>query len=49
MGYNARTDAVLTTLSALESVLRRFGAPVPAGGGVQAAEDVYASAPTGGE
>jgi hypothetical protein len=25
MGYNARKDAVLTTLAALESVLRRFG------------------------
>lgn len=44
MGYNARTDAVLTTLSALESVLRRFGASVPSGGGVQAAQDVYAAA-----
>jgi (S)-ureidoglycine---glyoxylate transaminase len=44
MGYNARTDAVLTTLSALESVLRRFGARVPAGGGVEAAESVYAAA-----
>ena len=43
MGYNARTDAVLQTLAALESVLRRFGASVPAGGGVAAAEDVYAS------
>ncbi len=40
MGYNARTDAVLTTLAALESVLRRFGASVPAGGGVEAARDV---------
>ncbi|QEW04718.1 pyridoxal-phosphate-dependent aminotransferase family protein [Microbacterium lushaniae] len=43
MGYNARTDAVLQTLAALESVLRRFGASVPAGGGVAAAEDVYAA------
>ncbi|TFV85534.1 alanine--glyoxylate aminotransferase family protein [Microbacterium sp. dk485] len=43
MGYNARTDAVLQTLAALESVLRRFGASVPAGGGVEAAEGVYAS------
>ncbi|PPH97957.1 aminotransferase, partial [Rathayibacter sp. AY1B7] len=34
MGYNARTDAVLTTLSALEAVLRRAGASVPVGGGV---------------
>jgi (S)-ureidoglycine---glyoxylate transaminase len=44
MGYNARTDAVLTTLSALESVLRRHGARVPVGGGVDAAYDVYAGA-----
>jgi (S)-ureidoglycine-glyoxylate aminotransferase len=42
MGYNARKDAVLTTLAALEAILRRFGAPVPAGGGVDAASDVYA-------
>jgi (S)-ureidoglycine-glyoxylate aminotransferase len=41
MGYNARKDAVLTTLAALESVLRRFGAAVPAGGGVEAAADVF--------
>ncbi|WP_415116059.1 pyridoxal-phosphate-dependent aminotransferase family protein [Microbacterium sp.] len=40
MGYNARGDAVLTTLAALEAVLRRFGAAVPAGGGVEAAADV---------
>jgi hypothetical protein len=45
MGYNARKDAVLTTLAALESVLRRFGAAVPAGGGVEAAADVFAAAP----
>ncbi|WP_137845337.1 alanine--glyoxylate aminotransferase family protein [Microbacterium sp. 2FI] len=43
MGYNAREDAVLTTLVALEAVLRRFGAHVPAGGGVAAAADVYRS------
>jgi (S)-ureidoglycine-glyoxylate aminotransferase len=43
MGYNARTDAVLQTLAALEVVLRRFGASVPAGGGVEAASGVYAS------
>ena len=42
MGYNARKDAVLTTLAALEAVLRRFGAAVPTGGGVDAAADVYA-------
>lgn len=45
MGYNAREDAVLTTLAALEAVLRRFGAAVPAGGGVEAASDVYRGAP----
>ncbi|SDQ60798.1 alanine--glyoxylate aminotransferase family protein [Microbacterium sp. cf332] len=41
MGYNARQDAVLTTLSALEAVLRRYGAAVPVAGGVEAAADVY--------
>ena len=35
MGYNARTDAVLTTLDALEKVLRTSG-------GVDAATEVYA-------
>ncbi|MFV0375311.1 pyridoxal-phosphate-dependent aminotransferase family protein [Microbacterium sp.] len=44
MGYNARRDAVLTTLAALEQVLRRFGAAVPVGGGVAAASDVFAGA-----
>jgi (S)-ureidoglycine-glyoxylate aminotransferase len=43
MGYNARTDAVVQTLAALESVLRRFGASVPVNGGVEAAEGVYAA------
>ncbi len=42
MGYNARADAVLTTLAALEQELRRAGAPVPAGGGVDAALATYA-------
>lgn len=41
MGYNARQDAVLTTLSALEAVLRRYGVAVPVAGGVEAAADVY--------
>lgn len=41
MGYNARRDAVLTTLAALEQVLRGCGVAVPAGGGVDAALDVY--------
>ncbi len=44
MGFNARKDAVLVTLASLEAVLRRFGASVPAGGGVEAALDVYAAA-----
>lgn len=44
MGYNARRDAVLTTLAALETVLRRFGVAVPAGGGVEAATAAYAGA-----
>lgn len=43
MGYNARKDAVLTTLAAFEQVLRRAGVPVPAGGGVEAAHAVYAA------
>lgn len=42
MGYNARTDAVLITLVALEHVLRSTGFGVPAGGGVTAAQEVYA-------
>lgn len=42
MGYNARKDAVLTTLAALESVLARLGVRVPPGGGVEAAADHYA-------
>ncbi|PZU33263.1 MAG: aminotransferase [Microbacterium sp.] len=42
MGYNARKDAVLTTLAALEVVLRRFGVAVPSSGGVEAAAGVYA-------
>ncbi|MCR6030603.1 aminotransferase class V-fold PLP-dependent enzyme [Nocardioides sp. zg-579] len=42
MGYNARRDAVLTTLAALEQVLRAAGASVTAGGGVGAAREVYA-------
>ncbi|MFE1646354.1 pyridoxal-phosphate-dependent aminotransferase family protein [Microbacterium sp. P01] len=43
MGYNARTDAVLQTLASFEAVLRRAGASVPVGGGVDAAMDIYAS------
>jgi (S)-ureidoglycine---glyoxylate transaminase len=41
MGYNARKDAVLSTLAALEHVLRRAGAPVAAGAGVEAAYEIY--------
>lgn len=43
MGYNARKDAVLTTLAAFEQVLRRAGVRVPPGGGVDGAQAVYAS------
>lgn len=41
MGYNARQDAVLTTLAALEAVLRRYRVAMPVVGGVDAAADVY--------
>ncbi|MBO0982275.1 alanine--glyoxylate aminotransferase family protein [Rathayibacter sp. SD072] len=44
MGYNARPDTVLTTLAALEAVLRRAGARVAPGGGVDGAYGVYGSA-----
>lgn len=42
MGWNARRDAVLTTLAALEQVLREAGAAITAGGGTGAAREVYA-------
>jgi (S)-ureidoglycine-glyoxylate aminotransferase len=42
MGHNARKDAVLVTLAALEQVLRAYGVPLTAGGGVGAAQEVYA-------
>jgi (S)-ureidoglycine---glyoxylate transaminase len=42
MGWNARRDAVLTTLAALEQVLRQAGAAITAGGGTGAAREVYA-------
>jgi (S)-ureidoglycine---glyoxylate transaminase len=45
MGYNARKDAVLGTLAALEHVLRRAGARVTAGSGVGAAYEIYQDAP----
>lgn len=41
MGCNARRDAVLTTLAALEQVLRGAGVSVAAGGGVGAAREMY--------
>ena len=41
MGYNARRDTVLTTLAALEQVLRRGGFSLTAGSGVGAALDFY--------
>ena len=44
MGYNARKDAVLTTLAAFEQVLRRAGASVIAGGGVGGAYEIYQEA-----
>ncbi|WP_084816095.1 pyridoxal-phosphate-dependent aminotransferase family protein [Frondihabitans sp. Leaf304] len=44
MGYNARKDTVLTTLAALEAVLRLGGVTVTGGGGVGAAYDVYSDA-----
>jgi (S)-ureidoglycine-glyoxylate aminotransferase len=44
MGYNARKDTVLTTLAALEQVLRRAGVPITGGGGVGAAYEIYADA-----
>lgn len=42
MGYNARKDAVLQTLSALESVLRRAGHSLDASAGTNRALDIYA-------
>ncbi|WGL52626.1 alanine--glyoxylate aminotransferase family protein [Nocardioides sp. BP30] len=44
MGYNARKDAVLLTLAALEQVLRSAGVAVLGGGGVGAAREVYQEA-----
>lgn len=44
MGYNARKDAVLTTLAALEQVLRRAGVSLTAGAGTDAALASYGSA-----
>jgi (S)-ureidoglycine-glyoxylate aminotransferase len=44
MGYNARRDTVLLTLSALEQVLRREGFSLRAGAGVDAALASYGAA-----
>ncbi|CAN5246704.1 hypothetical protein BH09ACT12_BH09ACT12_19160 [soil metagenome] len=44
MGYNARRDAVLVTLAALEQVLRAGGVTLIAGGGVGAARERYTEA-----
>ncbi|WP_319381179.1 alanine--glyoxylate aminotransferase family protein [Thiomicrorhabdus sp.] len=41
MGYNARKDAVLMTLSALEHVLRRMGHKLPCGEAIDRAMEVY--------
>ncbi|VTP15483.1 Purine catabolism protein PucG [Phytobacter ursingii] len=41
MGYNARKDCVLQTLTALEAVLNRLGFRTVQGAGMQAAWDVY--------
>lgn len=43
MGYNARKDCVLVTLSALENVLRRMGHKLPAGEAVDRAMTLYDS------
>jgi (S)-ureidoglycine-glyoxylate aminotransferase len=42
MGYNARKDCVLQTLTALEAVLNRLGLKTTQGAAMQAAWDVYA-------
>ncbi|MBF6058507.1 pyridoxal-phosphate-dependent aminotransferase family protein [Thiomicrorhabdus heinhorstiae] len=44
MGYNARKDAVLVTLTALENVLRRLGHKLPLGEAVDRAMAVYEAA-----
>lgn len=44
MGYNARKDAVLLTLTALEAVLNRYGFATTQGAAMQAAWDSYAQA-----
>jgi (S)-ureidoglycine-glyoxylate aminotransferase len=44
MGYNARKDAVLVTLGALETVLAAEGFSLPRGAGVDAAREIYRKA-----
>ncbi len=44
MGYNAELSTVLRVLTALESVLRSFGARVPSGAGVEEARRIYGRA-----
>ncbi len=44
MGYNAELSTVLRVLTALESVLRSFGARVPFGAGVEEARRIYGRA-----
>jgi (S)-ureidoglycine-glyoxylate aminotransferase len=44
MGYNARQDAVLTTLAGLETVLAAEGFKLPRGAGVDAAREIYRQA-----
>lgn len=44
MGYNARKDAVMLTLAAMEQMLRSAGAAVVAGGGTGAAREIYQDA-----
>ena len=41
MGYNARSDTVLTTLGALEAVLAAEGFKLPRGAALDAALAVY--------
>jgi (S)-ureidoglycine-glyoxylate aminotransferase len=44
MGYNARTDCVLTTLAALETALAAEGHKLARGAGIDAALAVYRAA-----
>jgi (S)-ureidoglycine---glyoxylate transaminase len=44
MGYNARQDAVLVTLAALDATLAAEGWKLPRGAGVDAASEVYRNA-----